>query len=673
MSGLDKRQRFKSLRELERICEQNKDILLFSLESDFSAIDQNDQQLLTTANQIKKRFSEYHDSCIEFVNCLTKHAALETAQENRNERFRLRKDTHEALNIINSLRETIGVDPISNIDAESVRTQISSISCSPSVESDSVKETVSKLNLQKKCLEEKRKLLKMESEVERIERQSSHAREELEIQKKVSAINLQENRLQFDRNLDQIISDVQSIRDMHDIEPIGGFNIPQDPPEVRVASFIHDTSSEPQLTSQSVTLSASSPIFTPSPSFGATIISSHIAQSSTHQTIPTVNPSLIPATSTSYPLSNFPPFFNVSQSTSLISTSASNRNEIPALYHPLTSATPSATQPPLLRSFHIPQVSTAHPHRVLDVQFSTALSGSPHYVPAFEAPPSLMHSGRVNNAANDTLFAPHFPHSTVPPQLSNFGTVRSTQPVDATNMYPVSAPNSHIEVMISHLVKQDLLKKAIDPFDGDPFRYHPWFSLLSNRIANLNLSSLDIIDVLLANTSGKQFNMIKNYNTAAGYANPQVTLQNILSALHREFGSSLRVSSELINRLDSFPILKTGQDDKMRELCIFCEILLSNMPYCPDLSVFNYTVGCSRVWCKLPEALQNKWRVFGHNYEKTHPGTHPPFNVFVEFLKDQVDTMTNPNYMIPPQFKAKAARIFQTNVESPSEETLSNV
>lgn len=98
------------------------------------------------------------------------------------------------------------------------------------------------------------------------------------------------------------------------------------------------------------------------------------------------------------------------------------------------------------------------------------------------------------------------------------------------------AASNCIDSASQFLLRQELFKKGADPYCGEPHRFWTWVHIIQNKVRNLNLSALDIITVLEANTVGKPQKLVQDF-LAAGGANPDAALQKIWEALHERFGS----------------------------------------------------------------------------------------------------------------------------------------
>ena len=70
----------------------------------------------------------------------------------------------------------------------------------------------------------------------------------------------------------------------------------------------------------------------------------------------------------------------------------------------------------------------------------------------------------------------------------------------------------------------------------------------------------------------------------------------------------------------------------------------------------NLSTGLRHARVKLPEHVQRDWRKCGQNYEDLNGGSHPPFQVFVNFLNKQAKQLSNKHFDVLTSFEVKHAR-----------------
>jgi len=239
------------------------------------------------------------------------------------------------------------------------------------------------------------------------------------------------------------------------------------------------------------------------------------------------------------------------------------------------------------------------------------------------------------------------------PSSPHYGSPHTTKP-------PVDAATQH-------LVKQELFKQSTAPFDGDPRQYNSWYLLLQNRMKDVNLSPLDVITILLANTGGEPNSRIRDY-LAAGAADPERTLQKIWSMLLKEYGASVKVCQAIQKNLDGIQNIRPPNVKiKLKDLVHACRIIEANMPTNTELQIFNLSSGQKKVWTKLPDYLQRKWRSRGFKYGLEMSGSVPPFIELVEFMQRSLDELTDPNYELQYERENRKTLSTEANNFSPTE------
>ena len=201
---------------------------------------------------------------------------------------------------------------------------------------------------------------------------------------------------------------------------------------------------------------------------------------------------------------------------------------------------------------------------------------------------------------------------------------------------------SAIDVASQHLLRQELMRKSEEPFTGEPHKFNSWRMFLLNKMKNIRLDPMDIICILSSNTAGEPHKLVEQFKFAMG-RNPQDTLNKIWDALVQKFGSPLRICTAISGKLESFPTIRPPNiKGKLSDLVDLCRIVDLNMIDNAELLVFNLSTGQHKIWSKLPEWLQQRWRSYGHDYTSRHGNQVPPFSVLLGFIEKQCDEMNNP-------------------------------
>jgi hypothetical protein len=132
------------------------------------------------------------------------------------------------------------------------------------------------------------------------------------------------------------------------------------------------------------------------------------------------------------------------------------------------------------------------------------------------------------------------------------------------------------------------MDKSSDPFcgTGQEERFFPWAAMLENKLWGLQLTDMDQIGILQANTGGEANRLVNNY-LAAGASRPDIAVKNIWTELRKRYGTTDIVAANLRHKLDSFPSIKgnTNLGKKLRELQDICLVVNSHIDMVPSLSV----------------------------------------------------------------------------------------
>ena len=313
------------------------------------------------------------------------------------------------------------------------------------------------------------------------------------------------------------------------------------------------------------------------------------------------------------------------------------------------------------------QVSGSHPHfhqppifqNPGHNSFSATSSSAPHTFQTFV--PNFVNSSVINNSSVHaahpfSISQPSFSQ----PATSSHGTFQSfggshpyvLQPPVSSNYFtsnfsmPMGSNVIHDAASL-HLIKQQLFQKSVNPFGGEPHRFNSWISGLRNRTIGLNLSAMDQLLVVEANTTNDPLKVVQRH-VAIGGPDPNVTLQNTLRELHSEFGSSIKVADSLIKRLDAFEQVKSAhQIDKLKDLLDLAKHIAANIQSSEELIIFNVAHGAQKIWFKMPDDMQNRWRSLCDDYKIVHD-RHPPLQTFIEFLGKKIREYSDPLFQKAP-------------------------
>ena len=193
-----------------------------------------------------------------------------------------------------------------------------------------------------------------------------------------------------------------------------------------------------------------------------------------------------------------------------------------------------------------------------------------------------------------------------------------------------------------HLSTLDLKRTCGNPYNGDPFMFSGWFRSLKNRLEPLNLSPLDVIDILEAQTSGAPREVVQTFKVAYGN-NPRLAMDTIFDKLKKRFGDSTEIANELRHKLTKFPEIRGTENDpkvasSLRKLSDLCLIIRAHLDSVEDLQTLNFPSGLELVRSKLPDFINNLWRVEKASFVSRN-FCHPDFCWFSKFLENQADIL----------------------------------
>lgn len=306
---------------------------------------------------------------------------------------------------------------------------------------------------------------------------------------------------------------------------------------------------------------------------------------------------------------------NLGAETVTCSQIVSPHNEIPFNYS-VPHSFHSSSHPNLPSNTHLPHNYSQ--------SFPASSTNAPLYntFPTFHPKSSLIYP-------NDNSF---FQNHAIPPHMTH----------NQASFIP-----SHLQqmqLMSNHLLEQDLIKKSIEIFDGTPTRFWSWVGQLESYIGSLNLSPLKALQLISSYCTGEPQKMISRHLSAVQFVT-QADVNEVWENLTYRFGSSQGITKELLHRIHDFKVIK-GFDvgEQLLDLHDLSKVILHNIPRCPDLQNLNLASGLEELRRKLPQHIQSEWRKLGQTFEDNNNGYHPPFSVFVEFLKKQARLLSNKNY-----------------------------
>ena len=185
-------------------------------------------------------------------------------------------------------------------------------------------------------------------------------------------------------------------------------------------------------------------------------------------------------------------------------------------------------------------------------------------------------------------------------------------------------------------IRQELLRGVGDPFDGKPEQFWAWKTRLLPQMVEAQTSSLDNLYILLSNTAGRPKQMIRDLLTDC--YEPDETLNYAWKELEKKFGTKMKVSQRLLERLKDFPAIDhPSQLQDMEDLLSLCRSIMSAMRTCRDLQVLNYRSGWESILRKMPSEFVKKWCRFTARLDGI-----PNFNMLFDEISIYIDENSDP-------------------------------
>ncbi|KAL4006299.1 tumor suppressor p53-binding protein 1 [Sarotherodon galilaeus] len=209
------------------------------------------------------------------------------------------------------------------------------------------------------------------------------------------------------------------------------------------------------------------------------------------------------------------------------------------------------------------------------------------------------------------------------------------------------APSQPTYDLAKYLARSQLITTGLTSFDDQPMNYWAWKSSFKTAIAGLDLSPGEELDLLvryLGKDSAKQAKQMRAVNIRC----PEVGLAMTWDRLEEVYGSPEAVEQALFQKVDSFPRITLKEPYKLRDLAdLMLELEAAKLDgYLPGLSYLDTSRGIQAIVEKLPYNLQEKWMNIGSKYKHDYGVSFPPFTVFVNFIRTEARTRTDPSFSV---------------------------
>ncbi|XP_034075900.1 uncharacterized protein LOC117548634 [Gymnodraco acuticeps] len=195
------------------------------------------------------------------------------------------------------------------------------------------------------------------------------------------------------------------------------------------------------------------------------------------------------------------------------------------------------------------------------------------------------------------------------------------------------------------LARNQLLTTGLSTFDDKPENYWAWKSSFKSAIAGLDLTAgeeLDLLSRWLGRESSEHVRRLK----AANIRCPPAGLSMAWERLEETYGSPEAIERALFSKLERFPKLTNKEPQKLRELGdLLLEVKAAKLDgYLPGLAYLDTSRGVHPIAEKLPYNLQERWMSYGSRYKRDNNVSFPPFPVFVDFVRTEAMTRTDPSF-----------------------------
>lgn len=238
--------------------------------------------------------------------------------------------------------------------------------------------------------------------------------------------------------------------------------------------------------------------------------------------------------------------------------------------------------------------------------------------------------------------------------------VKSPQPPSNHNIDNVTKGELHVGEQIGRfLVKKDMLINRFTKFDDDPVHYNVWKNTFRSVAVELGTSASEEIDLLVKWLGPETTRQALSIRVASSY-NPESGLLKIWERLDARYGAPELVEKSTQMKVTNFAKITANNYHRLYELTdILSEIesLKVDPQYSVLLSYYDSSVGVNPIVSKLPYHLQNKWANRAMKYKLSHRVCYPPFEYFVDFVKQMCSLHNDPSFVF----------------DSPSNKTVKNV
>lgn len=203
---------------------------------------------------------------------------------------------------------------------------------------------------------------------------------------------------------------------------------------------------------------------------------------------------------------------------------------------------------------------------------------------------------------------------------------------------------------VRFLARRELVTTGLIQFNDQPYSYKAWKRSFGNTVKGLDLTSSEEMD-LLVKWLGKESAEHAKRIRAVHVNFPDRGLRMIWDRLDTFYGAPEVIEEALFQRINSFPKISNRDYPKLQELSdLLRELEAAKIDGdLPGLQYLDTSQGINPLVQKLPFNLQEKWLSLGSSYKLQYQVSFPPFEVFVDFVRQQAITRNDPSFKFTGQ------------------------
>ena len=136
-----------------------------------------------------------------------------------------------------------------------------------------------------------------------------------------------------------------------------------------------------------------------------------------------------------------------------------------------------------------------------------------------------------------------------------------------------------------------------------------WANVLQGRMNCINLTSLEKLQILFANTDGRPKQLVEDYLTNVTPESASSALQTVWNTLEEGYGNKMASAQILIDRIEKLPFVHSVDDaDAITRMLDACRNAVYSRSSSPQLQWLNTYEGIRMLTEKLSDSLRSRWR-----------------------------------------------------------------